>query len=46
MGIEAGLDMVNQIKGLESIVVDDRNKIYTSKNIHFNSYYHEKSYGE
>jgi len=36
--------MINQIKNLEAIVVDDFDKIYTSKNIHFNSIQHEKSY--
>ena len=33
MGIRAGLDMINQIKDIEAIVVDDENRIYTSKNI-------------
>lgn len=33
MGVKAGLDMVNQVKGLACIVVDDNSKIYTSKNI-------------
>jgi thiamine biosynthesis lipoprotein len=33
MGIEAGLAMINQIKGIECIIIDDFNKIYTSKNI-------------
>ena len=33
MGIRAGLDMVNQIKGLACIILDDNDKIYTSKNI-------------
>jgi thiamine biosynthesis lipoprotein len=33
MGIKVGLDMVNQVKGLECIMIDDDNKIYTSKNI-------------
>jgi FAD:protein FMN transferase len=36
MGIRPGLDMINQIKGLEAIVIDDHDKIYKSKNIHFN----------
>lgn len=35
MGIHAGLDMINQIKDIEAIVIDDDNKIYSSKNIHF-----------
>jgi thiamine biosynthesis lipoprotein len=33
MGIKVGLDIVNQVKGLACIIVDDNNKIYTSKNI-------------
>jgi thiamine biosynthesis lipoprotein len=33
MGIKVGLDMVNQIKGLACIIIDDQNKIYTSANI-------------
>lgn len=34
MGIKVGLDMVNQVKGLACIIVDDYDKIHTSKNIH------------
>ena len=33
MGIEAGLFMVNQIKDLACIIIDDLGEIYTSKNI-------------
>jgi FAD:protein FMN transferase len=33
MGIKVGLDMVNQIKGLACIIVDENDKIHTSKNI-------------
>lgn len=33
MGIKVGLDMVNQVKGLACIIVDDHDKIHTSKNI-------------
>ncbi|MES2004517.1 MAG: FAD:protein FMN transferase [Bacteroidota bacterium] len=33
MGISTGLDMINQIKGLGCIIIDDNNRIYTSKNI-------------
>jgi FAD:protein FMN transferase len=33
MGIKVGLDMVNQITGLSCIIVDDDDKIHTSKNI-------------
>ena len=46
MGIMPGLDMVNQIKNLEAILIDDEDKIYTSKNIHFKSIQHEKSYSD
>jgi thiamine biosynthesis lipoprotein len=34
MGIETGLDMINQIKDIEAIIIDDYNRLYTSKNIH------------
>lgn len=34
MGIKAGLDMINQIKGLACIIIDDKDTIHTSKNIH------------
>ena len=33
MGIEKGLFLVNQIPNLHCIIIDDYNKIYTSKNI-------------
>ena len=33
MGIEAGLDMINQINSIEAIIIDDDNRIYKSKNI-------------
>jgi thiamine biosynthesis lipoprotein len=33
MGIRAGLDMINQIRDMEAIVVDDEDRVYTSKNI-------------
>lgn len=33
MGIKVGLDMINQIKGIGCIIIDDNDKIYTSKNI-------------
>lgn len=37
MGVRAGLNMINQIKDIEAIIIDDNNKIYTSKNIRLNS---------
>jgi thiamine biosynthesis lipoprotein len=33
MGINAGLDMINQMKNIEAIIIDDNNKLYTSSNI-------------
>lgn len=35
MGIRAGLDMIDQIKDIEAIVIDDDDNIHKSKNIHF-----------
>ncbi len=35
MGIEAGLYMINQMKDIEAVLIDDNNSIYTSRNIHF-----------
>jgi thiamine biosynthesis lipoprotein len=34
MGIEAGLYLVNQLKGMGCIIIDDNNRIFTSNNIH------------
>ncbi|HVM88128.1 MAG TPA: FAD:protein FMN transferase [Puia sp.] len=36
MGIDAGLNMINQMKDIEAIIIDDDDIIYTSKNIRFN----------
>jgi thiamine biosynthesis lipoprotein len=33
MGMKVGLDMINQMKGIAGIIIDDDDKIYTSKNI-------------
>ena len=33
MGIKAGINLINQIQQLGCIIIDDNNKIYTSKNI-------------
>ncbi|HVZ26239.1 MAG TPA: FAD:protein FMN transferase [Sediminibacterium sp.] len=35
MGMEAGLYMINQMKDIEAIIIDDRDIIYTSQHIHF-----------
>lgn len=36
MGVKTGLNMINQIKDIEVIIVDDYDKIYTSDNIRLN----------
>lgn len=33
MGIKAGLDLINQMKNISCIIIDDNNNVYTSKNI-------------
>lgn len=33
MGVDTGLDFINQLKGVECIIVDENNKVITSKNI-------------
>jgi thiamine biosynthesis lipoprotein len=33
MGVHAGLDMINQMKDIEAILIDDNDRLYTSKNI-------------
>lgn len=33
MGVKVGLDMINQLKHMACIIVDDHNKIYSSQNI-------------
>jgi len=34
MGINAGLHLINQLKQVECIIIDDDNKLYMSRNIH------------
>ena len=38
MGVEVGLDMVNQLKGIGCIIVDDKGTIHVSKNIDIKKY--------
>ena len=38
MGVEVGLDLVNQLKGIGCIIVDDKGVIHTSKNIDIKKY--------
>jgi len=33
MGIKTGLDMIDQIKNIEAVIIDDNDRMYTSKNI-------------
>ncbi len=35
MGIQAGMYLVNQLKDVECIIIDDHNRVYKSKNINF-----------
>ena len=35
MGIEIGLDLINQVKGLGCVIIDEEDRVYTSKNIQF-----------
>ena len=37
MGIDVGLDFINQLKGVECILVDENNKLHTSRNIILNN---------
>lgn len=36
LGVEVGLDLVNQLKGIECIIVDDKGKIHSSNGIDVN----------
>lgn len=33
MGVNTGLDLINQMKDIEAIIIDDNDRLYTSKNI-------------
>ncbi len=37
MGVETGLDFINQLKGVDCIIVDENNKVITSENIELKS---------
>ena len=41
MGIKAGLNLINQVKGIACIIIDDDNGIHTSKNINIKDAYEE-----
>ena len=38
MGVETGLDFINQLKGVECIIVDKNNQMLMSNNIKHNRY--------
>nr|WP_315164276.1 FAD:protein FMN transferase [uncultured Flavobacterium sp.] len=38
LGVDVGLDLVNQLKGIECIIVDDKGKIHSSKGIDTKKY--------
>jgi FAD:protein FMN transferase len=38
LGVDVGLDLVNQLKGIECIIVDDKGKIHSSKGIDIKKY--------
>lgn len=40
MGIRAGLHLVNQLKGIACIIIDDEDKLFTSDNISIKQYAH------
>ncbi len=38
MGIDAGLNMIDQLKGIGCIIVDDKGGVHASKNIDIKQY--------
>ena len=36
MGIDAGLNMINQMKHIGCIIIDEENQLYTSENVNLN----------
>ena len=36
MGVEVGLNLINQLKNVACIIIDDEHRLYTSKNININ----------
>ena len=42
MGTEVGLDFINQLKGIDCIIVDNSGKVHYSKNIDIKNYLKEK----
>ncbi len=42
MGTKIGIDRINQLPGIECVIVDDQDKIHTSKGIHIKKYLTKK----
>ena len=42
MGIDVGLDRINQLPNIECIIIDDKGKVFTSSNISINNKKYEK----
>jgi len=40
MGIEAGINLLNQLNGIAGVVIDDSNKIFTTNNLNPNNFTH------
>lgn len=38
MGVEAGLNLINQLKGIECLLIDEENKMYPSSGLNLNFY--------
>jgi len=34
MGVDAGMDLINQMNDIEAVLIDDHNNLFTSNNIH------------
>ena len=34
LGVDLGVDLINQLNGVECVIIDDYNNLFTSKNIH------------
>jgi len=34
LGVKLGVDLINQLNGVECVIIDDHNNLFTSKNIH------------
>ena len=42
LGEEKGLELINQLKGIDCLLINDKNEIKTSKNLNLNFYKNEK----